>query len=59
MKHEGVPIADCLSRNISIGTVKEDESLNVTIAVISLFQEGKLNEIKHETAKDFLLVKLA
>ena len=58
VKHEGVPIADCLSRNISIDT-REDESLNMTIAVISLFQEGNLNEIKCEMAKDILLAKLA
>ena len=31
----------------------------MTIAVISLFQEGKLNEIKCKTAKDILLVKLS
>ena len=59
IKHEGVPIADCLSRNIAIDTAKEDKSLNITIATISLFQEGKLLQIKQETAKDILLVKLA
>ena len=59
VKHEGVPIADCLSRNVITDTAKEDESLNITIAVISLFQEGKLHQIKQETAKDILLVKLA
>ena len=42
VKHEGVPIADCLSRNVTIDTAKEDrnvtidtakegESLNITI----------------------------
>ena len=59
IKHEGVPIADCLSRNVTIDSAKEDESLNITIATISLFQEGKLHQIKRETAKDVLLVKLA
>ena len=59
VKHDGVPIADCLSRNITIDTAREDESLNITIATISLFQEGKLHQIKWETAKDVLLVKLA
>ena len=58
IKHEGVPIADCLSRNLTIDSAK-DESLNITIAMISLFQEGKLHQIKWETAKDVLLVKLA
>ena len=59
VKHDGVPIADCLSRNITIDTAREDESLNITIAAISLFQESKLHQIKWETAKDILLVKLA
>ena len=59
VKHEGVPIADCLSRKITIDTAREDESLNITIATVSLFQEGKLHQIKWEAAKDILLVKLA
>ena len=45
VKHEGVPIADCLSRNVIIDTAGEDESLNIAIAAISLFQEGKLHQI--------------
>ena len=59
IKYEGVPIADCLSRNVTIDSAKEDEPLNITIAMISLFQEGKLHQIKWETAKGILLVKLA
>ena len=59
VKHNGIPVADCLSRNIAMDTAKEDESLNMTIVMISLFQEGKLNEIKCKMAKDILLVKLA
>ena len=47
-----------MSRNVTIDTAEEDESLKITIAVISLFQEGKLHQIKWETAKDVLLVKL-
>ena len=37
----------------------EDESLNVTVAAISLFQEGKISQIRLETSKDATLVKLA
>ena len=59
VKHEGGPIVDCLSRNVTMDTAMEDESLNITIAMISLFHEGKLHQIKQETAKDILLVKLA
>ena len=58
-KQNGVPIANCLSRNITIDTAREDESLNITIAAISPFQEGKLHQIKWEMAKDILFVKLA
>ena len=46
MKHDGVPVADCLSWNITIDSALEDESLNVTVAAISLFQEGKISQIR-------------
>ena len=32
---------------------------NVTVSAISMFQEVKINQIKHETSKDLTLVKLA
>ena len=59
MKHDGVPIADCLSCNVQAGSTLEDATINVTIAAISMFQEGKINQIKQETSKDLTLVKLA
>ena len=37
----------------------EDETINITVAAISMFQEGKINQIKHETSKDLALGKLA
>ena len=37
----------------------EDETINITVTAISMFQEGKINQIKHETSKDLTLVKLA
>ena len=37
----------------------EDETINITVTAISMFQEGKINQIKDETSKDFTLVKLA
>ena len=58
VKHDGVPIADCLSQNISIDSALEDESLNVTVAAISLFQEGKISQIRRETSKGATVVKL-
>ena len=59
MKHDGVPIADCLSGNVQAESALEDETINVTIAAIRMFQEGKINQIKWETSKDLTLVKLA
>ena len=59
MKHDGVPVADCLSCNVQADSSLEDETINVTIAAISMFQEGKINQIKCETSKDLTLVKLA
>ena len=59
MKHDGVPVADCLSQNVTIDSALEDESLNVTVAAISLFQEGKISQIRKETSKDATLVNLA
>ena len=59
MKCAGVQVADCLSHNVQAESVLEDETINVTVAAISMLQEGKINQIKHETSKDLTLVKLA
>ena len=59
MKHNGVPIADCLSCNVQVETALDDETINITIAAISMFQEGKINQIKKETSKDLAPIKLA
>ena len=59
VKHEDVPIADCLGHNVQAESALEDETINMTIAAISLFQEGKINQIKCKTSKDLTLVKLA
>ena len=59
MKHDDVPIADCLSQNVQAESALEGETINITVATISMFQEGKINEIKWETSKDLTLVKLA
>ena len=59
MKHNGAPVADCVSRNVTTDSALEEESLNITVAAISLFQEGKISQIRKETSKDTTLVKLA
>ena len=40
VKHDGVPVADCLSCNVQAEPALEDETINVTIAAISMFQES-------------------
>ena len=50
VKHDGVPGADCLSRNVQAESTWEDETINITVAAISMFQEGKINQIKRETS---------
>ena len=59
VKHNGVPVADCLSCNVQAESTWDDETINITIAAISMFQEGKINQIKCETSKEWILVKLA
>ena len=59
VKHDGVPIANCLSHNMQIETALEDETINITVAAISLFKESKINQIKHKTSQDLILVELA
>ena len=59
MKHDGVPVADCLCQNVQVESALEDETINITVTAISMFQEGKINQIKCETSKDLTLVKLA
>ena len=59
VKHDGIPVADCLSCNVQAESALEDETKNITVAAISMFQEGKINQIKCETSKDLTLVKLA
>ena len=50
-------VADCW--NVWAESALEEESINVMITAISMFQEGKINQIKCVTSKDFTLVKLA
>ena len=58
VKHNGVPVANCLSCNVQAKSALEDETINVTVTAISMFQEGKINQIKCETSKDLTLVQL-
>ena len=57
VKHDNVPIADCLSHNVQAESALADETINIIVAAISMFQEGKINQIKCKTSKDLTLVK--
>ena len=46
VEHNNVPVADCPSHNVKAGSALEDESINITIAAISMFQEGKISQIR-------------
>ena len=46
VKHDGVPVADCLSWNVQVESALEDETITVTVTAISMFQESKINQIK-------------
>ena len=59
VKHDGLPVPDCLSRNVPVESALEDESTNITVTAISMFQEGKISQIKQESSKDLTLVELA
>ena len=37
VKHDGVPAADCLSQNVQVESALEDETINVTVTLISMF----------------------
>ena len=52
VNYDGVPVADCFSHNVQVESALEDKSINITITAISIFQEGKISQIKHETSKD-------
>ena len=58
VKHDGIPIPDCLSHNVQAESALEDETINITIMAISMFQEDKINQIKKEISKDLTLVEL-
>ena len=51
MKHNGVPVADCLSQNVQFESALEDKSINVTVSAISMFQEARLARLDKKPAK--------
>ena len=52
-------IADCLSYIVCQNTAEDDEILNLQVTALMMFQDGKLQDICHQTLPDPQLVKLA
>ena len=54
-----VMIADCLSCIVCQNTAEDDDTLNLHVTALMTFQDGKLQDIHHQTLTDPQLVKLA
>ena len=52
-------IADCLSCIVCQNTAEDDETLNLHVTVLTMFQDGKSQDIGHQILIDPQLVKLA
>ena len=59
MRQTRVMIADCLSCIVCQNTAEDDKTLNLHASSLMTFQDGKLQDICHQTLTDPQLVKLA
>ena len=59
MRQTGVMIANCLSHIVCQNTAEEDETLNLHVAALMTFQDGKLQDIHCQTLLDPQLIILA
>ena len=59
VRQTGVMIADCLSCIVCQNTAEEEETLNLHVTALTTFQDGKLQDIHHQTLTDPQLVKSA
>ena len=59
VRQTGVMIADCLSRIVCQNTAEYNETFNLHVTALTMFQDGKLQDIHHQTLTDTQLVKLA
>ena len=55
----GVLIANCLGCIVCQNTAEDDETLNLHVTALMMFQDGKLQDIHCQTLTDPQLVKLA
>ena len=59
VRQTGVMIADCLSCIVCQNTAEDEETLNLHVTALTTFQDGKLQDICHQTLIHSQLVKLA
>ena len=59
VRQTGVMITDCLSHIVCQATAEDDETLNLHVTALMTYQDGKLQDIGHQTLLDLQLVKLA
>ena len=52
-------IADCLHCIVCQNTAEDDETLNLHVTALMMFQDRKLQDIHHQTLLEPQLVKLA
>ena len=59
MRQTRVMIADCLSHIVCQNTAEDNETLNLHVTALATFQDGKLQDIHHQTSADPQLMKSA
>ena len=59
VRQTGVMIADCLSHIVCEDTTEDDETLNLHVTALTMFQDGKLQDVHCQTLLDPQLVKIA
>ena len=59
VRQTGVMVADCPSHIVCQNTVEDDETLNLHVTTLTMFQDGKLQDTHRQTLADPQLVKLA
>ena len=59
MRLTSVMIVDCLGHIVCQNTTEDDETLNLHVTALTTFQDGKLQDIHHQTLLNPQLIKLA
>ena len=54
VRQTGVMISDCLSHIVCQNTAEDDETLNLHVTALMMFQDGKLQDVHHQTLADLV-----